>query len=50
MPKGSTPALTAFVSLLLSMLFLSPSARAQAPAYVVDTIPRAELAAAMKDS
>ena len=48
MPKGSRPALTAFVGLLLSLLFLSPGAHAQAPACAVDTIPRAELAAAMR--
>ena len=48
MRKGSTPALTTFISLFLSLLFLSPSAHAQAPACVVDTIPRTELAAQMR--
>ena len=48
MPKGSTPALTAFMSLLWSLLLLSPSAHAQAPACVVDTIARTELAAQMR--
>ena len=48
MPKASTPALTTLVSLLLALLFLSPSAHAQAPACLVDTIPRAELAAEMR--
>ena len=48
MPKRSRPAPTAFVSLLLSLLLVSPSAHAQAPACAVDTIPRAELAAQMR--
>ena len=48
MPKCSRPALTVFVSLLLSLLLASPSAHAQTPACAVDTIPRAELAAAMR--
>ena len=48
MPKGSGPALTAFVWLLLSLLFATPSAHAQAPACAVDTIPRAQLAAVMR--
>ena len=47
MAKRPRPALTALVSLLLSLLFLSSSAHAQAPGCVVDTIPRAELAAVM---
>jgi len=48
MPKWSRPALAAFVSLTLSLFFVSTSAHAQAPACAVDTIPRAELAAAMR--
>ena len=42
------PALTPFVWLLLSLLFVSPSAHAQATACAVDTIPRAELATEMR--
>ncbi len=48
MAKRSRPAVTALVSLLLSLLLVSSSARAQAPACAVDTIPRAELAATMR--
>lgn len=48
MLKRSRPALTAVVWFLFSLLFVSPSAHAQAPACAVDTIPRAELAAEMR--
>ena len=48
MAQRSRPALTASVSLLLSLLFVSSRAHAQAPACAVDTIPRTELAAAMR--
>ena len=48
MPKRFSPALTAFVWLLLSLLCVSPGAHAQASACAVDTIPRAELAASMR--
>ena len=48
MLKRSRPALTAVVWFLLSLLFVSPSAHAQAPACAVDTIPRAKLAAEMR--
>ena len=48
MPKGFTPALTVFVSLLSSLLWVSRGAHAQTPACAVDTVPRAELAAEMR--
>ncbi len=48
MPKCFKAALTPFVSALLLLLFVSPSANAQAPDCAVDTISRAGLAAAMR--
>ena len=48
MPKRSKPAVTVFVPLLSSLLFVSQGAHAQAPACAVDTVPRAELAAEMR--
>ena len=48
MAKRSRPALTACVSLLLSLLSVSSRAHAQASACAVDTIPRAELADVMR--